>query len=532
MNKQNVQWASELIGDDYKQWGNEIIFLGLGTGRGKTTFILEHYADFISENRANNEKILYLCNRIKLAESVRERIFNAHLENVIEVMTYQKYQSKVRKCDEMKVYKSYICDEAHYFLSDADFNDYTDLSYYSLLEKSNDSTVVFMTATYKDIFALIESDYKIKYKRKVLDEHKYFLPTDYSYVNSIFWYKSKKDTYAILDNILENTDEKVIYFANSVALQEDLYYHYLENDIPEVYNNSNIRFMEFICSKNSSKDFANTIRKKYPDVLQKGEKGDYTFKNRVLITTKLLDNGVDFKDRNIKHIICDIRDIDSAIQCLGRKRKQDESDTVTFYIRDYRSNEWHQTKNNTKRKLEPAMTFVKEGKDAWVKKYGHNRNNQNAIIYPNYLTGKPAINWLSYQKGIQTLNFAENCINKTTTYKDEILEVLGDTVQGRNKTLMGIEEKERIDSIKIFANSHLNQQMAIRGNLHKRFLEIINVKRNGKKLTSISVINSTLETLKQPYRVISKRIRIKGKKTTMWILVSEENFETENSLLP
>lgn len=26
MNKQNVQWASELIGDDYKQWGNEIIF--------------------------------------------------------------------------------------------------------------------------------------------------------------------------------------------------------------------------------------------------------------------------------------------------------------------------------------------------------------------------------------------------------------------------------------------------------------------------------------------------------------------------
>lgn len=56
------------------------------------------------------------------------------------------------------------------------------------------------------------------------------------------------------------------------------------------------------------------------------------FACRFLFTTKVLDNGVNLTDRTIKHIIIEQTDLIDFIQCLGRKRVQDEEDTITLYF--------------------------------------------------------------------------------------------------------------------------------------------------------------------------------------------------------
>lgn len=52
----------------------------------------------------------------------------------------------------------------------------------------------------------------------------------------------------------------------------------------------------------------------------------------MLFTTKVLDNGVNLKDKAIKHIIIEQSDMVEFIQCLGRKRVQSPDDTITLYF--------------------------------------------------------------------------------------------------------------------------------------------------------------------------------------------------------
>ena len=67
-----------------------------------------------------------------------------------------------------------------------------------------------------------------------------------------------------------------------------------------------------------------------PDCIKHISNNYITFEKRILIATKALDNGVDLKDTEIKHIVTDIFDLDSAVQCLGRKRIQNVNDTCNF----------------------------------------------------------------------------------------------------------------------------------------------------------------------------------------------------------
>lgn len=52
----------------------------------------------------------------------------------------------------------------------------------------------------------------------------------------------------------------------------------------------------------------------------------------MLFTTKVLDNGVNLKDKAIKHIIIEQTDMVEFMQCLGRKRVQSPDDIITLYF--------------------------------------------------------------------------------------------------------------------------------------------------------------------------------------------------------
>ena len=99
----------------------------------------------------------------------------------------------------------------------------------------------------------------------------------------------------------------------------------------ELYNQHK-EYSMFVCSE-SQKNYYN----KYVDkvAVENEIVGEETFSKRILFVTSALDNGVNFKDKNIKHIICDYADITTVIQCIGRKRYDGDDDTINLYIMDY-----------------------------------------------------------------------------------------------------------------------------------------------------------------------------------------------------
>ena len=172
-------WVSELIGNDYESWPGKIILLACGTGRGKTTFALGTYCKFLL---SEGKSVIYLCNRTTLREQIRYDISRYGIKD-ITCISYQKFTQMLISGDVIPEFDVYICDEAHYFLSDSEFNLYTDIIYEYLINRSHDKTLLFMTATYRNIFNKIERDIKEQSRQEAI---KYSLPTDYGYVDKIF----------------------------------------------------------------------------------------------------------------------------------------------------------------------------------------------------------------------------------------------------------------------------------------------------------------------------------------------------------
>ena len=58
------------------------------------------------------------------------------------------------------------------------------------------------------------------------------------------------------------------------------------------------------------------------------------FDQRVLITTRVLDNGINLKDQMLKHMVIGAFDKTSFLQIIGRKRKINQDDKLKLYIKN------------------------------------------------------------------------------------------------------------------------------------------------------------------------------------------------------
>ena len=56
------------------------------------------------------------------------------------------------------------------------------------------------------------------------------------------------------------------------------------------------------------------------------------FSKDVVITTTVLENGINIKDHQLKHIVIDLTDMETIVQCIGRKRLFG-NDGVNLYVR-------------------------------------------------------------------------------------------------------------------------------------------------------------------------------------------------------
>mgnify|MGYP004500921263 FL=1 len=302
--KQKI-WVSDLIGEDYKRWHNEFVILDCGTACGKTYFCIRRLGKYAATKK---RRILYLCNRSKLRNQTYRQVKDEKLQATIYVTTYQAFQKKIQQGDKIPHYDYIIADECHYFTTDAGFNDYTDVAY-NYVMKQKESVVVFVSATAKSFFKYLRDTSKVKKKNS------YRLDKNYSYVSKLFYYQSE-ELPGIIDDILNNeTDSKIIVFCNSGD-------RILE--MSKIYGDK----ADYYCSRNTKKkrlrdlcgwkEDSNGKVIEEPACIKTYADDLITFDKRILFTTSVLDNGVDLKDRKIKHIFTEIVDVDTMIQSLGR----------------------------------------------------------------------------------------------------------------------------------------------------------------------------------------------------------------------
>lgn len=487
-------YVSDLVGEEYKSWDNESIILDCGTGTGKTKFILSVLAKYAY---VHNKNMLYLCNRKKLREQIQYDVGHLGFSNV-EIESYQQLQKKIEDQESIKHYDYIIADEAHYFISDALFNIYTDLSYNFLIHAEN-CVVVYMSATAKDLYNILESKGKVKKNRH------YTIQTDYSYVDKLYFFK-KKELINILDTLLEKTNDKIIYFCNSKEKFINAYNHFKEKDIAN-----------FICSEYTKDPSMSKINQ--PDCIKHISNNYITFEKRILIATKALDNGVDLKDTEIKHIVTDIFDLDSAVQCLGRKRIQNVNDTCNFYIRDYEKKALLLFQQHIKEDLEPVQLFIKNP-DEFIMKYGK-RSFHNNTIYTDWKGDKlPKVNEIRY---IKLLLDNENIkLMYKLSYKNMILKYLGNSITKSISEMSFIDKCEK-SNLELFLESHINIKLFNKGKKH--LIELCNIRDDHKRqLKSIKVINSYLEECNLPYIVVKGRETTKEKRT-YWLIRLDTKVE-------
>ena len=281
--------------------GNNRILIKASCGTGKTKFVTEKFYEYAKQN---HKKILILNNRRFLKQQTEKECEGK--EDIITIKTYQSLEQNLDYANRILQEHDYIvADEAHYFFNDSVLKNSTSYRLMSLLERV-DRPVIFMTAT-----PSILERWMIFNDENMFDIHK---PPQ---VNKFYYFRNP----AVIGRLLEliPPDEKIIYFCSDLRRMEELYNQYKECSI-------------FVCSESQSHYYKQYVNK---NIVENEIVGEETFSKRIIFTTSVLDNGVNFKDRNIKHIICDYADITTVIQCIGRKRYMDENDTINLYIMDY-----------------------------------------------------------------------------------------------------------------------------------------------------------------------------------------------------
>lgn len=332
-------YLEEIIGNQYRNWkSGEWIFVSAPTGTGKTTFVLNQ---LVPEAQNAGKEVLFLSNRTILRDQVKNIVarrqgidadmrFLKEVEEFdgITLMSYQKVQALMENTSlyswfDVKRYMYVIFDEAHYILEDSTFN--AKVIYIEKFINRCCCTKIFMSATIQEVQSYILENYL---QSKIIETGERQV-TPYITLVPLKTYTSNIGIYSYLWMI-----DVPQYARNAEIKYFDNY-----NQIADKVNQSSTKWLIFCNNKGKVGEWKNRINRSYEIVsADDKEKSIITeiissekFSTEVLITTKLLDNGVNFKDENLKNLVIDTISEVEFVQMVGRKRLK-EGEKITIYI--------------------------------------------------------------------------------------------------------------------------------------------------------------------------------------------------------
>lgn len=454
-----------VLKQDIPSWENKLITINAPMGSGKSHFIKN---DLYEYARDNGKRILFLVHRVSCKDQFEYEIIGK--EDVISLTTYQAIEAKriFTGWDsfDFSKYDYIVCDEMHYFLTDSMFNDATDLSLNAILNQlSNNKTIILMSATGNEMMEYLKA-----LKLELLN---YYMPSQYEFIRSLKFYRSESVVEKYLVESIEK-GEKAIVFMNNTSQALELY-------------NKFKRFSTFNCSQNN-KAYKYVDEKEINELLLSQK-----LPNQLLITTSCIDAGVSIVDEDVKSIYLDIRDINSMIQCLGRKRIVGD-EKINVYIKNVGNNRIGGILTLASNTLRPINLLI-EDKFEYIKKYG--RKSSVGIYSVADEDGEVAlcINELIRFKNLFNINLFKDIIKVKDGYAKHISNIFQ---KGDNYIML--EENIRKENLNDYFENILGEVFLTKAD-RKELVEKVNTRSNGKLLTTKNSINSTLEELKIPYRV-------------------------------
>jgi len=296
-----------------------------------------------------------LIHRTNCIDQFKKEINTHGKTDTINIKTYQYLESlnKNKKTFKFDEYQYIVCDEFHYFLSDAAFNKTTDISLNTILAQT-DITRIFMSAT---------GNYMKNYINNVknLQTIDYELPIKYDFIKSLTFFNKDETIERFIEEAI-NKNHKSIFFIRSAEAAYKLYEKYRDNCL-------------FNCSKSNSKYFKHVDQEKINSMLA-SEK----FEDLILITTTCLDAGVNIIDPDVKHIVISVEDIGSLLQCLGRRRILNKDDKINLYIKTINNQQLGGKETQLKKKIGMADYLRTHTVKEYIEKYPRTNDYSN-IVY-------------------------------------------------------------------------------------------------------------------------------------------------------
>lgn len=311
------------------------VFICADTGTGKSTFIMKELYPYAKSKRG---KILVVSNRTALNTQYKREMLHEEqspceayytLEGLaaqdsfpgldVQFCSYQALSGLMDRCRDNNPFLFVVFDEAHYFCADALFSE----GVYKTLKRIPDvfrkSVRIYMTATPWEVRNLIQEVEKV---------------TEYDMATRLFAAYYGAIAYP-------GCGVRRYHYYDFPRPQRDYRLHFLpaecrgdltDNDaLPELIKNSgDDKWIIFVNSKNAGRVLYSRL-KDFCDVelLDADRKGteawnslaeNKKFDAKVLITTSVIDNGIDIKDDRVKNIVLTTVNRVEFMQELGRKR--------------------------------------------------------------------------------------------------------------------------------------------------------------------------------------------------------------------
>lgn len=464
--------VSEIITrDEIDKWSSEtIIVIDANTGAGKSYFIKNNLYEYAKNN---GERILMLVHRRNCKSQFKNELENDSKTDVIDLVTYQSIEKQeVKKIKfNFSQYKYIVCDEFHYFMSDSNFNKFTDISLEKILKASN-SIRIFMSATGDVVKRYINGHRGFAIKE-------YDIPKDYSIIKQLSFFKTDNSIEEILEDIIKTTTDKAIVFIDSVTKCYELYKKFLQYS---VFNCSTSNYMyKYV----NSEEIENILKNE-------------NFEKRFLLTTVCMDAGVNIKDKKLRHIICDVKDIGVMQQCIGRKRAIDDEDKMNVYIKNINNNSLGGFISMYKRKTKMADYFRKNTLRKFIEKYPRELD-YSQMIYDYTVENEnectKQLNELMYYKCKTDNVTLQFIVKERDGYQKHIAELLG-------KDQYDILETENKDSDLLNYLENIVGEVMLRVSDRQELIKKMNVRSDGHLLKTIKTLNDALEEREFPYRIV------------------------------
>lgn len=399
------RWLVNGIEEDYKNWlprGVERhqkasrIFIESPTGTGKSSFVLDKLFPFAAEKNYN---ILYLANRsalnqqirnavarkLKVKEKIKKDEATFYLPESFCCLTVINYQAISLDSTALETFLSdyayIVFDEAHFFVEDSLFNAKTGLLLKSVLDASPDAVWIFLSATLDGSEELLLAAADKIQPNNLIDANL---------------------------NKLVLRDHRIVYKNNyQSAVYTPSFFRGIDDLMPVINRTAGEKWLIFISSIQRGKALQQRIKKetgRKAVFLSSENKADKRWKTLsteerydedVLITTKVLDNGVNISDKGVRHIVIPFCDQTEFMQMLGRRRTA-EGERVYLYV-----------EVPTIQKVNTLRHGVETKRNAinGVKRCAPNR--RNALLAKMWEAGRKDINSLFYinETGNLTPNF-------------------------------------------------------------------------------------------------------------------------------